>query len=268
MNYAELRAPPPLDRVVRCFWFLSGDDLGTDTQTIVPDGRLEIILHLAEPFARVEDDGVARPQATALVSGQLTRPIRLRPGGITDIVGIRFRTAAAHALLRTQLSQLTNYVGPLADVDRNLRDALIDAATRSPTPEHRTRLLADALSRFVQRDIDPLVSAAIRGFDSPQPPPLGQIARQLSVSTRTLERRVLAASGLAPGTLRRVLRFRRVFPLLDRAPAGSWAQVASRAGYHDQAHMIRDFRQFAGAPPRAFLDTEPELARAILLGDA
>jgi AraC-like DNA-binding protein len=264
VNYTELPAPAPLDELVHCFWFLSGDDLGADAQTIVPDGRLEIILHLAEPFARLGDDGVGRTQAPVLLSGQLTQPIYLRPRGVTDIVGIRLRTAVASAVITTPLSALTNHVGPLSEFDAPLADALLHAATRSPLPETRARLLADTLSRFVRRPADHLVRATVAALEMTFPAPLGHIARELGVSTRTVERRVIDATGLPPSTLRRVLRFRRAFPQLDQAPAGRWAQVASRAGYYDQAHLIRDFRQFTGAPPRVFLSAEPALARAIL----
>ncbi|MGH7709715.1 MAG: DUF6597 domain-containing transcriptional factor [Gemmatimonadaceae bacterium] len=100
MEYLELCAQPPLDALIRCFWFLRGDDLGADPQVIVPDGRLEIILHLADPFYRVDSEDAAHVQAPALLSGQLTAPLRLRVHGTADVVGIRFRTAAApHATL-------------------------------------------------------------------------------------------------------------------------------------------------------------------------
>ena len=39
MEYVELPAPPPLDELVHCFWFLRGTFPDTDTQTIVADGR-------------------------------------------------------------------------------------------------------------------------------------------------------------------------------------------------------------------------------------
>jgi AraC-like DNA-binding protein len=31
-----------------------------------------------------------------------------------------------------------------------------------------------------------------------------------------------------------------------------WASVASDTGFYDQAHMINEFRDFAGAPPTTF----------------
>jgi transcriptional regulator GlxA family with amidase domain len=93
------------------------------------------------------------------------------------------------------------------------------------------------------------------------------VADEFGVSARTLERRVLDHAGLPPSTLRRVLRFRRAFRLLDQAPPGTWSRIATSAGYYDQAHLIRDFRQFAGAPPAEFFRAGPELARAIIGGD-
>ncbi len=267
MEYSELPAPPPLDALVRCFWFLRGEDLGSEPQVVVPDGRLEIILHLANPFSRIDADQRARVQASALLSGQLTAPIRLCANGATDIVGIRFRTAAARAVLPLPLAELTDRVESLDDTVPRLAQSLRAAAASSRTPQTRVDALAEALTRFVQRTPDPLATAIIRSLDSTQAMRLSVIADHYGVTARTLERRLRDHAGLPPNVMRRVLRFRRAFRMLDQAPPGTWAQVAAHAGYFDQAHLIRDFRQFAGAAPSEFFGTGPELARAILAGD-
>ena len=57
MDYLELSPPPPLDRLVHRFWFLrtgAGAE-SSGMQTIVPDGRCEIVLHLGEPFAELAE---------------------------------------------------------------------------------------------------------------------------------------------------------------------------------------------------------------------
>jgi AraC-like DNA-binding protein len=44
---------------------------------------------------------------------------------------------------------------------------------------------------------------------------------------------------------------------LATQPPARWDQVAVECGYADQAHMIRDFRQFTGASPTEF-PTHPQ----------
>jgi AraC-like DNA-binding protein len=40
--------------------------------------------------------------------------------------------------------------------------------------------------------------------------------------------------------------------LVDSRTRMSWAEIAQACGYYDQAHLIRDFNQFAGCPPGEF----------------
>jgi methylphosphotriester-DNA--protein-cysteine methyltransferase len=55
-------------------------------------------------------------------------------------------------------------------------------------------------------------------------------------------------------------RFQRVFPALED-PNSQWADKAIDCGYYDQAHLIRDFKEFAGKPPLALLAAEIDLSR-------
>ena len=264
MEYIELPAPAPVDGLVHCFWFLRGEFPSADTQTIVADGRLEIILHLAEPFSRIDDEGEPNRQAEVLVSGQLTAPVRLSGNGTGDVVGIRFRTAAAASVIRMPLADLTDRVESLTCVSRDFANELLATARLHDQPAGRVRALARVLGRRVMAAPDPLAAAATHTLSSTSKVRIGSLARMLGTTPRTLERRVAMATGLTPATLRRVMRFRRTFRMLDGAPRGTWAEVATRVGYADQAHLIRDFRQFAGAAPSDFFRAEPDLAMAIM----
>lgn len=266
-EYLELPAPPPLGSLIQCFWFLRGPMGGAGVQTVVPDGRIEIVLHLAEPFAEVDGAGVARAQAVALLAGQLTSPFQLLPLGQSDVVGIRFRSAAARSVLGFPSGEVTDRVVPLAAQHSRLAGALLTAASRHVLPTERARALAAVLLRFVREEPPGLVVAAVHRLDQARAPTVGTVALQLGVNRRTLERRVLHEVGLSPQMLARVLRFRRAFRLLDQAPPGHGARVAVAAGYFDQAHLIRDFHRFAGATPSAFLESDPALARALTGGE-
>ena len=55
---------------------------------------------------------------------------------------------------------------------------------------------------------------------------------------------------MTPKLLARILRFQHAIGLIGSG--SGWAEVAATCGYYDQAHLIRDFNQFAGAAPGEF----------------
>ena len=136
-------------------------------------------------------------------------------------------------------------------------------ATAQRRNEDTIEALSAVLLRFVRREPSPLVREAVRGLTIPGGIPLRELAGKLGVTLRTLERRVTADTGLGPKPLQRVLRFRSALRLLERTPRGQWSGAAIRAGYYDQAHMIREFRSFAGMPPSEYFGAEVPLSRAI-----
>jgi len=52
-----------------------------------------------------------------------------------------------------------------------------------------------------------------------------------------------------PKTLARVLRFRKALAEFNPQTIIDFSQVAAESGYSDQAHMIRDFKDFSGLTP-------------------
>jgi AraC-like DNA-binding protein len=83
--------------------------------------------------------------------------------------------------------------------------------------------------------------------------PVSVLARELACSRKHLAYLFRNEIGLAPKIIGRLLRFRRAVRQCELGlSSGGWAEVALDAGYFDQAHLIRDFRQFAGMTPLEF----------------
>ncbi len=85
---------------------------------------------------------------------------------------------------------------------------------------------------------DPVVSAVLQG----QP---------LEMSQRTVQRRVLQATGLTHGTLSQIQRARNALTLLKEGK--SILDVVEQAGYADQPHMTRSLKHYIGQTPAQIL---------------
>jgi AraC-like DNA-binding protein len=84
--------------------------------------------------------------------------------------------------------------------------------------------------------------------------PIGQLAGEVGWSHKHLIARFGQQVGLGPKTAARLVRFDRVWRRLDQARGRlDWGLVAAEVGYADQAHLVREFRQFTGTTPTGFL---------------
>ncbi|QJW83579.1 AraC family transcriptional regulator [Ramlibacter terrae] len=78
---------------------------------------------------------------------------------------------------------------------------------------------------------------------------MGEASTQLGWSVRHYRRRFHAAMGLAPTVWARLVRWERALGELAGGEQHALTDVALAAGYADQAHLTRETRAFAGAPP-------------------
>jgi AraC-like DNA-binding protein len=82
---------------------------------------------------------------------------------------------------------------------------------------------------------------------------IGPLIEELGWSRKHLVEKFREHVGLPPKTVARIMRFNHALGLLRTCKR--WADVAHSAGYYDQAHMIRDFREFSGLTPTEYVRT-------------
>jgi AraC-like DNA-binding protein len=243
MVYRRFAPGPAAAAFVDHYWMLETRDAGA-VQRVVPDGAPELIVHLGTPFES-RSGGVWRAQPRAFVAGQLTAPLFLRGAGPAHVLGATFRPDGLRGLLDARADELT---GGVHTVDAGGIDSV-------------AQLEAWLVGR-ARRPGDALVSQAVRQIaESRGLCDIATLARDLRVSTRQLERRVREHTGLAPKRFARMRRFQSVFLAIEAGDG--WAGAAASCGYWDQAHLVRDFREFAGEPPAALLAGD-DLARHFL----
>ncbi|HEY1341364.1 MAG TPA: helix-turn-helix domain-containing protein [Bryobacteraceae bacterium] len=260
-RYRELRPPEPLRSFVDSFWTLEQEGGDALPQRVVPDGHAELILNLGEPF-EFSDAGEWRRQPRCFFTGQIAGPLLLRPSSRGRIIGIRFHPHGAARVFGPPMQELARGFTPVGNLsaalahefdralDSNDPIAAVEAALLHAGSDDRRRdlIVAEAVRRAV---------AAKGRVD------IAAMARSFALSTRQFERRFTAAVGLPPKLFCRMQRFVHVFRVVDE-PESRWVDAAVACGYYDQAHLIRDFKEFSGETPSALIAPGADLARHFL----
>ena len=78
---------------------------------------------------------------------------------------------------------------------------------------------------------------------------ISELAAFTGTSNRQFERRFNARFVMRPKLYARVVRFQSALDSKARSSTKSWTDVAHEFGYHDQMHMIHDFKEFTGTSP-------------------
>jgi AraC-like DNA-binding protein len=186
------------------------------------------------------------------VNGMHTKAAALRPSGPLGVVLVRLKADAADQVLRAKPADLLDATVELSDIFGDGAAALL---------EEQLAEAGDAAARvacmrnFLQQRtgpgrLDPLVALAMRAIRRNPAISMRALAGRLDIGERSLQRRFKAETGASAKQFARIERMQRVIAA-RRAGAG-WADAAHATGFTDQAHLIRDFRALAGAPPEVF----------------
>ena len=256
MRYCEIKPQPQLRRFVECFWTLESDqsDSNTSETPILPDGCVELILNCGAPFQQTRENGERVAQPARFLVGQMTRPVKIAPTGFVELIGIRFHPGGTMPFFKPPLSELTNRIIELGGLDSALESELRETLAISPALAGRINAIESCLTRRAQAfSGDPrlleITANAVRICGRIT---IERLADSAGISARQLERRFLVEVGLGPKLFCRILRFQEVFRAVADDKAG-WAALAVDCGYYDQAHLIRDFQEFAHQTPAVLL---------------
>ena len=265
LRYVEHRPRPELRPHVECLWLAAGPRARRrEPERVVPDGCPELIVHLADCFAR-ERGGRFVVQPRAFLAGTLTRPWLLRAGRRVLTLGVRFRPGAVTAVLPASMPEATDRETRLAAIvgaaaaaalRRALQAARTDGARFTAAEEWLLARLAAARPRGDG------ASAAVRLLlEARGSARIDDVARRLGWTRRRLERSFARELGIRPKLFARIVRLNAVLAGLGAAERASAVDLALAAGYFDQAHLLRDFRGLAGRRPGASRERDGELAR-------
>lgn len=224
----------------------------------LPSAFATVILAFGEPIDSSWLDGDrSRLRTWTLAGGLHLRPALIRTHGFQHGIQLSLTPLGVRTLLGLPLAALTGCIVDHRDlpsgVPADVHARLADASTWS----ERFALLDDFLlglafrGREAEHAVQPDLRTAWQILTTSRGTArIGEVAARLGRSTRWLSERFVAEFGVTPKQAARLHRFGHARELARRT---SLAQTAALAGYADQAHLAREWRDLAAQTPTQVL---------------
>lgn len=256
MDYKTYSPDRQISAFVKLFWSL--DAPGTalpERQRIVPDGCMEMIFHYGDLFRQYTEEGSSLIQPRSFVFGQITRQLEIAPTGVTGIIAARFSPDGFAPFSAMDIASLENRAVPLTELFGKMGGQLERDVIAATTNEQRIKLIEQFLVRELEtpRVVDNISRSSVdlllklKGQVS-----VDELANQVGVNRRQLERKFSTVIGLSPKQLSKMIRLQAALKMMEHQSFTNLTALAYECGYFDQAHFIKDFKEFTGMSPRQF----------------
>lgn len=229
-------------------------------ERVLPTGAMHVVFRLSPEPLRVFDEvdaPVGRAVGHAIIGGARATAYVRDVSAPACSVGAMLHPGTAGLLFGGSAAELSGAHTPLDDVWGPGAAAARERLLEARSPERRLDLLEGLLLERLPRvrALHPAVAEALGKLGTC---PVHGVVAESGYSHRRFITLFADAVGLTPKRYARVLRFQHVLARMVAAPTGPLAQLALAAGYSDQAHFNRDFREMAGISPTRYLSAAPE----------
>ena len=257
-------ARPALRPFVESVWAMdevpSAEACARRREHVIPTGQMHLVFRLSGEPLRLFDhdqDREGRVISTMLVGGARSGFYTRDVTAPLCSVGALLRPGAAEVLFGVHAHELSEAHTALEDLwgasARSMRDELGEARTLEGRLDAFERRLAQRLPAV--RGVHPAVARALEQLGDAAG--VHDVVKQSGYSHRRFLTLFSRAVGLTPKMYSRVVRFQQALRRSAFDGHDAWADIAIAAGYSDQSHFNREFREFAGVTPGEYRQAKP-----------
>lgn len=226
---------------IDAFWELTGECGGAVTDTLLPDGCVDLVLSAGDDFY-IPSENTTLKHGRVHLGGAFTHSIRASAPPEVRLIGVRFKPGCFSQFYQYESLQVYKnvcrevplyFMPDLKALSSDLFLTLNTFFTRRMQPA--SHVLADIIEHMTAVNGDIGISS---------------LTRQYYITERQLERQFAQYVGLSPKQFSGVLRFSYAHRLLATSSSASGLLgLALEAGYYDHAHFCKEFKKYTGQNP-------------------
>lgn len=238
------------------YWTLDGKKENIPLKnTIIPDGTMKLIFHYGDTYKHHSENGEITILPKCFLIGQLTKPYVIEPTGVTGSFVVHFKPNGFLPFTTIPIKKMENKAIPLSKLfgedGKKLGERILNANSTSERIPIIETFLVNQLAD--QKTFDNIVESTVATiFNANGQFSVNEYSKTYNVSRRQLARKFSLAIGLSPKQLAKTIRIQKTLKVLLNEEIKSLTDLAYENEYFDQAHFIRDFKEFTGLTPKEF----------------
>lgn len=221
----------------------------------LPSSFIPLIINFGTPFT-IRDAPGNEADYGSFAAGVYAGPVIVGSQGGAHCLQVNFSPLGALRFFRVAQSEIAGRALALADLLGPGGNLLVEELRDAPGWPQRFALLDRFIAARFERSHAPheMVRQVWQALsESRGAVSVGALAKEAGISRRHLAKLFRAEIGATPKTMARILRFEHACDMAKSVPRLAWADLAYAAGYADQAHLIREFRDLSGLSPADLL---------------
>jgi AraC-like DNA-binding protein len=256
MNFKIIEPNSDLATLVKCYWTLESPKEKTPKKnTIVPDGCMKMIFHYGDLYKHYPENGNSIFLPRCFVIGQLTKPYEVEPTGETGTFFVCFHPNGFLPLATFPIREMENTAVPLEKLfgkdGPEIEQQILHADTTSERIKRIEKFLFNRLTDTAT--IDHIVKSTVETILTANGQlSVDELSKQYNINRRQLVRKFSLAIGLSPKQLSKTIRLQTTLKAMLNRKITNLTNLAHESEYYDQAHFIKDFKEFTGLTPKEF----------------
>lgn len=214
-----------------------------------------MIFHYGAPYKHYDDNGGSELLPRSFVIGQLTQPYEVEPTGATGTFFVCFHPNGFLPFATMPIKEMENTAIPLDQLFGADGSTIAQQILTASSTQERIALIeaflfrrlldTETYDRIVSSTVDTILTA--NGQLS-----VNELSEKNNVSRRQLSRKFASDIGLSPKQLSKTIRLQATLKTLLANEATKLTDLAYENEFYDQAHFIKDFKEFTGLTPKEF----------------
>jgi AraC-like DNA-binding protein len=252
---------PPLNALVECFWWSERGAPLAARERMLPTGSAYLVFPLHDkPMTCCA--GTSGSQVLnwrqGIVHGPQTGYYLSGPKPAGAVAGVALRPGAVQAILGVKPFEIAGRHLPMGALWGQRADSLHARLCEATQPQEIFGILENELLGRLTRPLllHPAVAHALERSRYPHIR-IEDVRQEVGFSARHFIALFHDAVGHTPGRYYRIRRFARALRMLAKSDVQNLADIAAMAGYSDQSHLIREFREHAGMTPTQYRPVDP-----------